>query len=213
MGVGVAEAPVGGVLSFPAAAALIDRPSQTLRSWVRTGLTPATYGRGEAGSDVLSFHDVVSLEIIRRLRKAGVSLQRIRVLESELRRLHPDQARPFAHRVFFTDGAAVWIELGDREGLVEVATNLRNQLAWREPIASFAQEIRYDEGGAARQWDIHKHIVVDPAVQFGSPTIRGTRITVDAVLANLEVDDAAGVADLLGISEDDVRAVIEFSGG
>lgn len=201
-----------GIISFPAAARLLHKPTNTVRSWIRSGLTPATYGRTDQGSHVLSFHDLVSLEIIRRLRNEGVSLQRIRVLESELRRRHPEWRRPFAHQVFFTDGANVWGELHqDRPELQELVGSQRGHLVWRDAIRSFATEIRYDEAGLAQAWHLHERIVVDPAVQFGSPTIAGYRVTVDAVLAALETGATAEeVADLLGVEVADVQAAQDF---
>jgi hypothetical protein len=57
---------------------------------------------------------------VRRFRAAGVSLQRVRKLEEALRREEPGVARPFAHRLLFTDGASVWGQLDgvDDEPLV-----------------------------------------------------------------------------------------------
>jgi hypothetical protein len=62
-----------GIFSFPAAAKLLARRQPglqpgTLRYWMKTGLTPASYGKAPSGSDLLSFHDLVSLELIRRFR-------------------------------------------------------------------------------------------------------------------------------------------------
>lgn len=195
-----------GVISFPQAARVIHRPTNTLRSWLRRGLVGATHGRGTSGSDILSFHDLVSLEVIRRLRDKGVSLQRIRGLEVALRQAYPEIKRPFANRVFFTDGASVWVDLaGDDRALLELVGGHRGQLAWTAAIESFADRINYDESGAARSWDLTEHVVIDPAVNFGTPTLRGTRIAVDTVKANLEVASPEEVAVLLGL---DVESVI-----
>lgn len=57
------------------------------------------------------------------------------------------------------------------------------------------------------------HIVVDPQVRFGKPTVRGTRITVGDVLSYL----AAGMSedDILGefpqLSREDIRACLAFA--
>ena len=80
-----------GIYSFPAAAKLLAKRQPglqpgTLRYWMKTGLTPASYGKAPSGSDLLSFHDLVSLELVRRFRAKGVSLQRVRKLEAELTR-------------------------------------------------------------------------------------------------------------------------------
>lgn len=61
--------------------------------------------------------------------------------------------------------------------------------------------------------DYQKTITIDPEIRFGKPCIRGTRISVYDVFANL----AAGmsIADLLAefpqLSEDDIRACFAFA--
>jgi hypothetical protein len=87
---------------------------------MRTGLTPASFGKARSGSDLLSFHDLVSLELVRRFREKDVPLQRIRKLESELKRRYPKIARPMAYQAFYTDGSAIWHQFNpDDDMLVE----------------------------------------------------------------------------------------------
>ena len=56
-------------------------------------------------------------------------------------------------------------------------------------------------------------IVTDPEVMVGKPTVKGTRITVEAVLAHLA--DNPDVDDLLAayprLTLDDVRACMEYA--
>ncbi len=205
----VAEvAPGLGVLSFPAAARVIHKRPQTLRRWVRSGLTPVFYGKGTSGSDVLSFHDLISLEVVRRFRAEGVSLQRVRVLESEMRRRFRDVSRPFALKGFFTDGVAVWHELEpDDDRLVEIVGRRQGALAWKPAIQTFARKIHYDDHNLARSWDLSKWVHIDPHIQFGTPVVRGTRITVDALRANLEVGSPEQVADWYDLTVDQVNDV------
>ena len=140
-----------GIYSFPAAAKLLSRrhpglsPAK-LRYWMRTGLTPASSGRGPSGSDLLSFHDLVSLELIRRFREKDVSLQRIRELETRLKRLYKVD-RPMAYQTFYTDGSAIWHQFNpDDDTLVEEIGGRRpGQYAWTPAIRSFAEEIRYED--------------------------------------------------------------------
>lgn len=196
-----------GVYSFPMAARLVGRRPATLRRWLHTGLTPATYDRVPGKSDVLSFHDLISLEVVDRMRATGVSLQKIRVLESELRRLHPDVERPFALRVFFTDGVEVWFELEpDDVRLIEATGRQRRQLAWRDAIASFAEQIVYDDEGVAAQWLPAAHVVIDPHINFGEPVVAGTRVTVATIAANLDVATAERVAEWFELTVDQVEA-------
>lgn len=72
-----------GIYSFPAATKLLTKRHPglrvgTLRYWMKTGLTPPSFGKGPSGSDLLSFHDLVSLELVRRFREKKVSLRKVR---------------------------------------------------------------------------------------------------------------------------------------
>ncbi|MDN5939130.1 MAG: DUF433 domain-containing protein [Salinisphaera sp.] len=58
-----------------------------------------------------------------------------------------------------------------------------------------------------------EHIVIDPTIRFGKPTVRGTRIAVADVLSYL----AAGMsedqilADFGQLTRDDIRACLAFA--
>lgn len=195
-----------GIYSFPAAARIVQEDSRKLRSWMKTGLTPASYAQPTGRSDVLTFHDLLSLEMVKRIRSRGVSLQKIRLLESELRRHNPDVTRPFALEVFFTDGVDVWYQLEPNDQRLVQATgrNARN-VAWRAAVASFADEIVYDHGVAVR-WLPEAHISIDPKVQFGAPVVEGTRVTVATIAVNLEAGTPEQVAGWFDLAVEQVRA-------
>ncbi len=61
--------------------------------------------------------------------------------------------------------------------------------------------------------DLLERIVADPAVRFGKPCIRGTRITVGDVLGYLAAGMNAEriVADFPGLTNDDVRACLAYA--
>lgn len=200
-----------GIYSFPAAARIVHEDPRRLRSWMKTGLTPASYTQPAGKSDVLSFHDLVSLEMVKRLSARGVSLQKIRVLESELRRYKPDVTRPFAHEIFFTDGVDIWYQLEpDDQRLVQATGRNQRHVAWREAVRSFAEEIVYEQGIAVR-WIPDEHISIDPKVQFGAPVVEGTRVTVTTIAANLEVGTAEQVANWFDLTIEEVRAAGSYA--
>lgn len=205
-----------GIYSFPLAASIVGRSGtqkqatpRQLRYWLDVGLTPATFGRSSAGSLVLSFHDLVSLEVVRLFQEAGASLQRVRSLEVALRERHPDLLRPFAHNIFWTDGVSVWKQLGPDDNLVEVIGQRPNNLAWRTTIRSFATEIDYrDELAAA--WRITPWVEIDPEIHFGAPIVRGTSVPVSTIEANLRAGTPDEVADWYGLNVQQVLGVREY---
>jgi uncharacterized protein (DUF433 family)/DNA-binding transcriptional MerR regulator len=216
-----------GIYSFPAAAKLLSRHqpslnSGSLRYWMQTGLTPASFGKAPSGSDLLSFHDLVSLELVRRFRAAGVSLQRVRKLESELKRRYPDIVRPMAYDIFYTDGSAIWHQFNpDDDTVVEEIVGRRpRHYAWTPAIRSFAEVIRYEPEEAAAEerrvprraaaWNLSQWVEIDPSVQFGAPVVRGTRIPISAIIADLGVGSPEKVAEWRGLRVEQVEDVRDY---
>lgn len=196
-----------GVYSFAQASRILARSGTssvaTVRSWWKSGLV-----HDNEPGDLLTFHDLVSLELVRRFRAAGVPLQKVRKLEVALRQRQPMFSRPFAHNTFFTDGAAIWAEANG--ATEEIIGQQQNHLVFAEAIATFATEITYRHDVAVG-WDLSQLVEVDPLVSFGQPVIRGTRIPVETVLANLESGSKEEVADMYGISVLQVNGAIEFA--
>ena len=61
--------------------------------------------------------------------------------------------------------------------------------------------------------DYRERIALDPAVRFGKPTVRGTRITVGDVLGYLAggVSEDELLADFPQLSREDIRACLAFA--
>jgi uncharacterized protein (DUF433 family) len=61
--------------------------------------------------------------------------------------------------------------------------------------------------------DFRKHIVRDPRICGGVPTIRGTRVTLRTILASLAdgSDEDEILADFPALTRDDLKAVIAFA--
>jgi uncharacterized protein (DUF433 family)/DNA-binding transcriptional MerR regulator len=204
-----------GIYSFPAAAKLLSRhhpglsPAR-LRYWLRTGLTPASFGKASSGSDLLSFHDLVSLELVRRFREKNVSLQKIRELESRLKRRYPKVARPMAYQTFYTDGSAIWHQLNPEDMLVEEIVGRRpGHYAWTPAIRNFAEEIRYEDEVAAA-WDLSRWVEINPAIQFGTPIIKGTRVPVSSIIADLGAGSVEEVAGWRGLKVEQVEDARDY---
>lgn len=205
-----------GVYTFAEASRILtgigrEVTTRQLRYWVETGLTSASRTDAE-GNAVLTFDDLISLEIVRRFRVAGTSLQSVRRVEQALRASYPHLHRPFAYKVFFTDGATVWAQELDEEGpiAVELHGRHREQRVWIDAIQTFATEIRYDEDLHASSWLLDSWVEIDPQVQFGAPVVKGTRVPVHTVVANLRAGTPEDVASWYGLTVEQVLGARDF---
>lgn len=201
-----------GIYSFPQAAAIVGRSgratTQQMRRWLAVITTPPGTLRPVDRIETISFLDLVSLETVSRMRGQGASLQKVRKVLAALRAADPKVTRPLAHRSFFTDGTSVWAELLD--GTEELVGRHPRQLAFREAVRVFADEIRF-VNDTATAWDISPWVDIDPFVCFGAPVVRGTRIPVKTITANLAAATEQEVADWYELSVTQVRGVAEFA--
>lgn len=197
-----------GIYSFPQAAAIVGRRNDVTRAQLRRWLAVVIAPTGGPHSiETVSFLDLVSLETVRRFRDHGTSLQKVRKVLQALRSAEPEIARPLAHRSFFTDGVSVWADVVGRTE--EIVGQNRQQMAFREAVRTFADEIRFVDDVAAA-WDISPWVGIDPKVCFGAPVVRGTRIPVKTVMANLAVTTHEEVADWYELSIRQVKGVADF---
>jgi uncharacterized protein (DUF433 family) len=195
-----------GVYSLKDAAQIINRGAghaseKQVRFWIREDLSKS---KSVGGNKLLSFEDLVSLEMISRFRSTGISLQAVRVAERNLRRRYPDLLRPLANLVFYTDGTKIWTLVGEKDDpdVLEIFGKV-DQLAWKDAIETFATRIEFNNGRVS-SWRPNDWVEINPRVQFGEPVVQGTRVTVHTVMANLEVGTPKEVADWYGLTEEQV---------
>lgn len=180
--------------------------SQTkVRRWLEAALTFSRRDFAD-GSVGLTFHDLVSLELVARFRERGVSMQKVHTLEARLQKRHPDLERPFAYDVFYSDGTSIWAGLGPDDA-IEVVGDRPVHYVWAGAIRSFAEEIDYSTStrGAAR-WRPAPGVEIDPTRQFGQPVVAGTRTRVATVLSALREGSQREVAEWYGLSARQVAA-------
>jgi uncharacterized protein (DUF433 family)/DNA-binding transcriptional MerR regulator len=178
-----------------------------IRYWVREGFSESL---SVEGNILLSFQDLVSLEMVSRFRERGISLQAIRFADRRLRMRHPDLRHPFASSVFYTDGQRVWTLVGDETDpdMVEIIGRV-DQFVWKQVIETFAVEITLVDGQATC-WRPNNWVEINPHIQFGEPVVAGTRVTVRTVASNLEVGTAAEVAQWYGLSLEQVEGARSY---
>jgi len=179
--------------------------------WIAEGLvrsTPVHFGDGDGTESVLTFDELIGLEIIRRFRSEGASLQRVRQFDHGLRRHYPDLENPFVYRIFFTDGASIWASVDDDlAAVIELVGKRRGQYVWPEAIKTFAKEIRWSEGQPAKAigWRLSPSVEMYPDVQFGALVVTGTPVPVRTIVANPAAGTLEEVANWYGL---DVKAVL-----
>jgi uncharacterized protein (DUF433 family) len=174
--------------------------------WLSGALNPVDHRRGRPD---YSFHDLISLFVIRELVAAGVKLSAIRKAEGHLReRLR--LPRPFASVRLKTDGVNV---------LYRASPEIRNQLTAADlagqevlvPTIEWAlRDVVYEQHVAVR-WRPEPHVQLDPEVQFGEPCVTGTRIPTTQIAALIDSDETtAKVARQYGLSVEAVEDAVRF---
>jgi uncharacterized protein (DUF433 family)/DNA-binding transcriptional MerR regulator len=206
-----------GIYTFSEAARIIRSAgsrvsARQLRYWINRGLAEPIPVADENFA-VLSFEDLISLEIVRRFRTVGASLQRVRVFNKELRAQFPALDHPFAYKVFFTDGASLWAKIGEGPtDVIELVGKHRGHCVWGDAIATFAKAIRWSDEVIphAAGWRLNQWVEVDPAIQFGAPVVKGTRVTARTIGANLQEGSPEEVADWYGLDVESVLGVRDY---
>ena len=86
-----------------------------------------------------------------------------------------------------------------------------DHIVWGGAIASFATEIRFDEEDKrALSWSPSRWVDIDPKVQFGSPVVKGTRIPVRTIEANLRAGSPKEVANWYGLRVAQVVGIRDY---
>jgi uncharacterized protein (DUF433 family) len=154
-----------------------------------------------------AFSDLISLFVVRELRRLGVRMGKIRQAEKHMRKT-TGLERPFVHREVMTDGRDVWI-VGDEPHQVEAASGPRGQQASRIALAAYLKSVQYTDNVAAT-WIPADHVLVSPHVQFGEPVVQGTRVPTAAVADIAASAGSDRAAARLGISQAEADAAIAF---
>lgn len=173
--------------------------------WLTDALNPAE-GHVARRPDY-AFSDLISLFVVRELRRLGVKPSKIREAERHYRKT-TGLERPFVHREVMTDRRDVWM-LGDEPGQVEAASGPRGQQASHVALDAYLKAVHYTDNVAAT-WTPTEHVLLSPLLQFGEPVIVGTRVPTAAVAEIAASAGAARAASRLGIDQEKADAAIAF---
>lgn len=181
------------------------------------GLWKPQYDPADTGEKVIGFHDLLEARIVREFVRAGVSLPVIRhCLERAKDKFGSHY--PLTAQRFVTDGETIFHEAHQaaNEDGDPALLNLKNlQYTFKSIIkTSLYAGIEYLDA-EARRWypeGARSPVLVDPAVRFGHPVIKGTGVPTEQLYAAFlaEGKDAARVARLFNIHARDVAAAVKF---
>jgi uncharacterized protein (DUF433 family) len=180
-------------------------PSRTAR-WLKHGLNPVDHRPRRPD---YSFHDLVSLFVLRELVAAGVKLPAIRKAEGHLRE-RLELPRPFASVHLKTDGVNVLYQASPEVRDQLTAADLVGQEVLAPTIETALRDVLYEHLVAVR-WHPRAHVELNPEVQFGEPCIAGTRIPTAQIAALRKAGDhAEAIAHLYDVPIEAIEQAVRF---
>jgi uncharacterized protein (DUF433 family) len=210
------------VYSSGEAARLLGVPTSTLRRWLngheRAGQFYPPVLRSEPGSDIVTWGEFVEAGYLREYRRLKVSLQSLRPFILALRE-SLDVPYPLAH-------ARPWVH--DRHLVQEIqeASGLDERLAFVEynsgqlvlsPVAeAFFKKVEFDSTNsvARRMYPEGRdsHVVIDPRLAWGEPTVDGIRT--DNIYELWQAgDDPDRIAEAFDLTREQVQAALRYEAG
>lgn len=120
-----------------------------------------------------SFHDLLTLKLVRELAARSVPLRRI---AAGIRYLQKETGvpRPFAHERMATSGRD-WLMTDVGGDHVDVGRG--GQLAWSKAVEPTLRALTYDQDGMATIWRPADRVWLNPRVQAGASCIDHSRTT------------------------------------
>jgi uncharacterized protein (DUF433 family) len=217
-----------GIYPLHQAARLVDAEPRAIRRWlqgytrkykgqnVRSEPLWKTQLRDEGLPDeVIGFRDLLELRMVSAFVRHGVDLKVIRAtVDAAARNLGADY--PLTNRQFLTDGKRIFLEAIEKATAeLRMIDVLDRQYVFSDIIKpSLYAGIEYGLDGAERWFPVPKRktIVLDPAVQFGTPILADVGIPTDTIHASFiaEGRDRGMVARVFDISPSMVDAAVEF---
>ncbi len=172
-------------------------PKATLRAWVagQDNFRPVILAPRPAGPPLLTFVNLVEVHVLDALRRQHhVSLPKVRKALRYLARTMPRSKHPLAELDIRTDGFDVLVEQwgnlinATRDGQLEMRHILEAYLRRVErgphgiPVRLYPfTRKRPHDLSPAEAFDEPRHIVIDPHVAFGRPTLAGTGIPTEVI--------------------------------
>lgn len=158
---------------------------------------------------VINFLTLIEIYVFNTLLENGVQRKKIIAMQKNLsQQLKTDY--PFAHNSFYYANQEVYAEIDEKK---HIASNMNYILSTF--IIPFAQKIEFapDTQIATCFYPAgqKKNIVVNPEIMFGSPTIKGTRISTSSVYDFYKAGNSINlIANIYEIPKQTVKDIISF---
>jgi uncharacterized protein (DUF433 family) len=190
--------------------------TQTVGNWqMGRGNRSRAIAQRDKGAS-LSYLQLIEVGVVAAMRKAGVTLPKIREAREYLE--HEFKSKfPFAEYRFNTDGKALFVTYDQMTGSKQrdklLCVTQSGQLAWKEILSQRLQEFEYDTNlGKVVRWKVggvDSPVRVDPRVSFGAPQVNGiaTWVLRERWKSGESLDD---IADDYDIKPEDVEAALRF---
>src|SRR5579872_3856648 len=194
----------GGFYTVREAARLLDiTNSGVIAAWLKgqrggRGAGPVVRRQYEPIGKVqeLGFLDLMEVRFIEHFRKQDYSLQSLRkaadVARAELKVDHPYAL--FGVK-FIGERKNIFLEVAKAEGDRKLLNLITKQFAIYEVLENVLEHgIVFDPtSGLAQRWKprdkAFPHVVIDPTIAYGQPTIEGTRVTTDAIFSSWKAEN------------------------
>lgn len=216
----------GGFYTVKEAARLLDiSNSGVIAAWLRgragRAAGPVIHRQYEpiGKAQELGFLDLIEARFIEHFRKQDYSLQSLRkaadVARAELKVEHPFAL--FGVK-FVGERKNIFLEVAKSEGDKRLLNLVTKQFAIYKVLESVLEHgVVFDPtSGLAQRWKprdkAFPHIVVDPTIAYGQPTIESTRVTTDAIFSSWKAEngDIDAVADWFQVEKTLAKEAVEF---
>jgi uncharacterized protein (DUF433 family) len=196
------------------AARYADVSTQTIVDWHKDGDRKTLSAREKRAA--LSYLQLIEVAIVAALRKAGVSLKKVKAAREYVAK-NLKSEYPFAEYRFKTDGKSLFMDYQQVEGAKGRGKLLRpdrgGQLAW-DAIIGRLGEFEYERKGIVVRWHLvgpRSPVLIDPRVAFGAPTVRGipTWVVSGRWAAGEALDD---IADDFSLTKPEIVHALKFEG-
>lgn len=188
---------------------------QRLSYWIRSDLiSPHIHASPPGIPPILSYNDLLAVNAIRRFRDQRLPLQRIRraikYLSKEL-----EQGERWHELKLVTDGdklvALVPISQNILESKELVDAARYGQKFFEVAFADLVNDL-YADRELIESSRLKRFIDINPRVQAGAPTIRGTRITTSVIASwakrGVTIEEIASFYD--GVGQDAIAAALQY---